>query len=167
MDSGVEFFLIFSKFSKSCNEILPVLKQIKNFFPLKGIDIDNPETRNWVLSNANIKTVPCFIIKNPQETTFYEGAQVKAILEYIVNNMPKPEAQSQKEVTILDDLPANLEEDEKTGLFTNSNRFENEGSKYVPSQRILDKKSLKGKSMTKIAHEMMKGREDERFDDFE
>ena len=48
--SGDTFLYIYSKYSSSCNEILPIVHQIAPSTGLIAIDADNMKMRNYLLS---------------------------------------------------------------------------------------------------------------------
>ncbi len=91
------FLYIYSKYSQSCNEILPIIHQIAPSTGLIGVDADNVKIRNYLLSLKIFHTVPCIILSYPNENRMeiYEGNDVIQFLNKILAMLKKPSIEVQ------------------------------------------------------------------------
>jgi len=140
------FVLIISKVSPSCNKILPLITEIvQNQFPLQILDIDNPSTRQFILSTKQVTSVPTLALKNGDSLQWFEREKVLEILNFMKT---KIEEKKQKEkVTVLDDLPP-LDSD----LLTPTT------DQDIPTIDLQKIKQIQTKKTNKKAHEMLRGR---------
>ncbi len=95
--SGDTFLYIYSKYSPSCNEILPIVHQIAPLTGLIAIDADNVKMRNYLLSLKVFNSVPCIILSYPNENRMeiYEGYDVIMFLNKILSMLGKPSVEVQ------------------------------------------------------------------------
>ena len=95
--SGDTFLYIYSKYSSSCNEILPIVHQIAPSTGLIAIDADNMKMRNYLLSLKIFHSVPCIILSYPSENRMeiYEGNDVIMFLNKILSMLGKPSVEVQ------------------------------------------------------------------------
>jgi len=95
--SGDTFLYIYSKYSPSCNEILPIVHQIAPTTGLIAIDADNIKMRNYLLSLKVFHSVPCIILSYPKENRMeiYEGYDVILFLNKILSMLGKPSVEVQ------------------------------------------------------------------------
>jgi hypothetical protein len=95
--SGDTFLYIYSKYSSSCNEILPIIHQISPATGLIAIDADNIKIRNYLLSLKIFNSVPCIILSYPGENRMeiYEGYDVITFLNKILSMLGKPSVEVQ------------------------------------------------------------------------
>jgi hypothetical protein len=106
--SGDTFLYIYSKYSSSCNEILPIVHQIAPSTGLIAIDADNIKMRNYLLSLKIFNSVPCIILSYPNENRMeiYEGNDVIMFLNKILSMLGKPSVEVQlNKVSQLPNLP--------------------------------------------------------------
>ena len=106
--SGDTFLYIYSKYSSSCNEILPIVHQIAPSTGLIAIDADNMKMRNYLLSLKIFHSVPCIILSYPSENRMeiYEGNDVIMFLNKILAMLGKPSVEVQlNKVSQLPNLP--------------------------------------------------------------
>ncbi len=106
--SGDTFLYIYSKYSSSCNEILPIVHQIAPSTGLIAIDADNIKMRNYLLSLKIFNSVPCIILSYPNENRMeiYEGNDVIMFLNKILSMLGKPSVEVQlNKVSNLSQLP--------------------------------------------------------------
>ena len=78
---------IYSKYSKFCDELTDIIKQIKN---INTLCIDNPIARKRILSNniLNINQVPTIIVDS-ESLKIYEGETASKFLLQVYDNMFK------------------------------------------------------------------------------
>ena len=95
--SGDTFLYIYSKYSTSCNEILPIVHQIAPSTGLIAVDADNIKMRNYLLSLKVFHSVPCIILSYPSENRMeiYEGNDVILFLNKILTMLGKPSVEVQ------------------------------------------------------------------------
>lgn len=95
MNSPSEIFVVvISKFSPSCNKILGTLQFLRPHLDLRVLDVDNPKTRETVLSSGMVKTVPCIILMVPSlnKITFYENDEAVQLLNRAVQIVQQKQA---------------------------------------------------------------------------
>lgn len=88
------FVVVISKFSPSCNKILGTLQFLRPHVDLRVLDVDNPKTREIVLSSKLVKTVPCIILMVPSlnKVTFYENEEAVQLLNRAVQIVQQKQA---------------------------------------------------------------------------
>jgi hypothetical protein len=82
-----ELLVVFvSRFSQSCQKIAQTLGFLAPHINLKVVDIDNPQTRNAVISSDKIQTVPAVALLNipQQRVEFYEGEELVNLINKAV-----------------------------------------------------------------------------------
>ncbi len=91
------FLYIYSKYSKDCNTLLPIIHQIAPSTELIAIDADKPKIRNYLLSLNIFKKVPCIILSYPSENRLeiIEGYDVIELINKILKMLGKPSVEEQ------------------------------------------------------------------------
>jgi hypothetical protein len=91
------FLYVYSKYSKSCNQILPIIHQIAPSTGLIALDADNPKVRQYLLSLRVFQSVPCIILSFPGENRLeiYEKSDVIQLLNKILKMLNKPSVEEQ------------------------------------------------------------------------
>jgi hypothetical protein len=90
------FIYFYSKYSQSCNKILPVINMITPHVNLTAVDIDNIQIRNYLLDKRIFHTVPCILLSYPTEgrIELYEGNDVLEFINKILRMLNKPSIQA-------------------------------------------------------------------------
>lgn len=102
------FLYIYSKYSKDCNTLLPIIHQIAPSTELIAIDADKPKIRNYLLSLNIFKKVPCIILSYPSENRLeiIEGYDVIELINKILKMLGKPSVEEQLNTK---SIPSNIE----------------------------------------------------------
>lgn len=79
------FIYFYSKYSQSCNTLMPVINQIQQVASIQPVSIDSQDIRQYINGKQLFKTVPAILLHFPEENKIeiYEGNDVIELLNNV------------------------------------------------------------------------------------
>lgn len=86
------FIYFYSKYSQSCNTIMPVINQIQQVASIQPVCVDSQDIRGYISKKQLFKTVPAILLNFPEENKIeiYEGNDVIELLNNVCMLIGKP-----------------------------------------------------------------------------
>jgi hypothetical protein len=86
------FIYFYSKYSPSCNTLIPVINQIQQVASIQPVCIDSQDIRSYLHKKQLFKTVPSILLNFPDENKIeiYEGNDVIELLNNVCRLLDKP-----------------------------------------------------------------------------